>query len=114
MRHFTTSNRKWVADSPAGQLQCGVHPIGHEGVGRAALPARGRPLLVGHDEDGIPNGGGSFHGSNPTSNILLPIRTASSRSPPSPIPFPTPTFGPVMNPSSDMERLTVTLPMARR
>ena len=74
---------------------------------------------------GTPNGGGSSHGSNPTSNICLPIKTApveecisctiassvsssrrtSSRKgdPPRHPPFPTRTFGPVTNPSIDIE-----------
>src|SRR6266545_319605 len=84
---------------------------------------------------GIPKGGGSPQGSNPTSNIRFPIRTAPveayisstiassvsvfssnfqswSRSPSSPIPLPTRTFGPVMNPSSDIETSDVTFPIA--
>src|SRR6266545_4255040 len=45
-------------------------------------------------------------------SVFAPNLQACSRSPSSPIPFPTRTFGPAMNPSSDIEISHVTFPIS--
>ena len=65
-----------VAGGSTGHLECGLDPIRHEGVGRPALHGQRLSAFVSHDEHRHPERRRIPHGSNPTSNIRFPIRTA--------------------------------------